>query len=64
MIIFDTNALFQLRRDTREFDLLRAFMKHASSETAGVPWIVREELVAHQVIPYMEAYEVAFNAMP
>lgn len=62
LIIFDTNALFGLRRDTQTFDLLRAF-KHASSQTVGIPWMVREELVAQQVIPYREAYEKSESAI-
>ena len=62
MIIFDTNALFGLRRDTPKFDLLRAF-KLSGSQIAAVPWMVLEELVAQQVVPYVTAHDRAFSAI-
>lgn len=62
MIIFDTNALYGLHRNSPKFDLLMAF-KHSGSHSIGIPWMVREELVAQQVLEYAIAYDSAGSAM-
>jgi hypothetical protein len=62
MIIFDTSELFGLNRSNSKFDFLRA-LRYSNSERAGIPWVVREELVAQQVIPYKEAYSRADSAI-
>ena len=62
MIIFDTSELFGLNRSNSKFDFLRA-LRYSNSERAGIPWIVREELVAQQVIPYKEGYSQADSAI-
>lgn len=61
LIIFDTNALYGLHRQSPKFDLLMA-LKHSGSQAAGIPWMVREELVAKQVLEYVAAYESAQSA--
>jgi hypothetical protein len=55
MIIFDTSELFGLNRNNSKFDFLRA-LRYSNLERAGIPWIVREEQVAQQVILYKEAH--------
>jgi hypothetical protein len=62
MIIFDTNALYGLQRNTPNYDLLMAF-KRSGAHSMGIPWMVREELVAQQVIVYMTAYSSAETAI-
>lgn len=62
MIIFDTSELFGSIRDNSKFDFLRA-LRYSDSEQAGIPWIVREELVAQQVIRYRDAHGQAESAI-
>lgn len=62
MIIFDTSVLFGLHPKNPRFDLLMA-LKHAGTEPAGIPWMVREELVAQQVLEYSVAYNRARDAV-
>jgi PIN domain len=62
LIIFDTNTLYGLHRNSPKFDLLRA-LKHSGSHSAGIPWMVREELVAQQVLEYTAAYDSAEAAV-
>lgn len=62
LIIFDTNALYGLHRQSPKFDLLMA-LKLSGSQAVGIPWMVREELVARQVLEYVAAYESARSAM-
>ena len=62
MIILETSELFGLTRDSSKFDFLRA-LRYSGAERAGIPWMVREELVAQQVIPYTEAYKQAESAI-
>src|SRR5260370_7221518 len=62
MIIFDTNALRGLNRGNPKFDLLRA-LKLSGSHPAGIPWMVREELVAKQVLDYAASYKSAAAAI-
>jgi len=61
-ILFDTSALFGLNRHDPKFDLLRV-LKKSGSHTIGIPWMVREELVAQQVLRYREAHETASSAV-
>ena len=58
MIIFDTSVLYGLNRNSPNFDLLMA-LKHSGSQPAGIPWMVREELVAQQVLEYESAHDEA-----
>jgi hypothetical protein len=62
MIIFDTSELFGLNRGNSKFDFLRA-LRYSNVERAGIPWMVREELVAQQVIEYRNAYIQAESAI-
>jgi hypothetical protein len=62
MIIFDTSALYGLTRSSPKFDFLRA-LKHSGLEPVGIPWMVREELVAQQVLEYETAYGQANAAI-
>ncbi len=62
MIIFDTSVLYGFTRNSAKFDFLRA-LKHSGSQPAGIPWMVREELVAQQVLEYQDAYSKANAAI-
>ena len=62
MIVFDANALFGLSPDASKFDLLRT-LKASGREKVGIPWMVREELVAQKVLRQAEAYKEAVSAI-
>ena len=62
MIIFDSNVLYGLHRNSPQFDLLMA-LKHSGSYPIGIPWMVLEELVAKQVLEYDDAYAKADAAI-
>lgn len=62
MIIFDTSTLFGLSPDDPKFDLLRA-LKKSGRQRVGIPWMVREELVAQKVLRHAEAHKVADSAI-
>jgi hypothetical protein len=62
MIIFDANVVYGLNRNSPRFDLLRA-LKQSGEHPAGIPWMVREELVAKQVLDYSAAHEGARAAV-
>jgi hypothetical protein len=61
MIIFDTSAVNLLNRKSTRWDLLRA-VKQSGLEL-GIPWMVCEELIAHQALPYIEAFQMATVAI-
>lgn len=61
MIIFDTSVLFGSGPDDQKFDLLRA-LKQAGQQQVGIPWMVREELVAQRVLKHIEAHRAAVSA--
>ncbi|WTX01126.1 PIN domain-containing protein (plasmid) [Streptomycetaceae bacterium NBC_01309] len=52
MIIFDTNAVDLLRPDSLRADLIRK-LRESGHHRVAVPWMVLEELVAHQAKPYI-----------
>ena len=62
MIIFDTTELYGLHRGNPRFRLLRA-LKRSGSHAAGIPWMVREELVAQRVLEYAAAWNRAEAAV-
>ena len=62
MIIFDTSELYGLTPSSPKFDFLRA-LKHSGSQAAGIPWMVREELVAKQVLEYEAAHSRAYASI-
>ncbi len=61
MIIFDTSVLFGLRPDDSKLALLRALGRSGRQQVA-IPWMVREELVARQVLRHAEAHAGAVAA--
>jgi hypothetical protein len=61
VIIFDTSAVNLLNRRSSRWDLLRA-VKQSGLELS-IPWMVCEELIAHQVLPYIEAFQQATAAI-
>ncbi|MFF2123513.1 PIN domain-containing protein [Kitasatospora sp. NPDC058184] len=62
MIIFDTNALNNIQLGSPRADILRKFRASAQHRVA-VPWMVLEELAAHQAKAYMAARETARSAL-
>lgn len=52
LIIFDTNAVDLLRPDSLRADLIRK-LRESGHHRVAVPWMVLEELVAHQAKPYI-----------
>jgi hypothetical protein len=62
LIILDTSILRSFSLESSSADLLRA-IQAAGVETVGVPWMVREELVAQQAIKYQELHERAAQAV-
>ncbi|MFJ9448501.1 PIN domain-containing protein [Kitasatospora sp. NPDC101235] len=52
MIIFDTNAINRFNPRSPRADLVRA-LRASGQYRVGVPWVVLEELVAHQAKEYM-----------
>ncbi|MEU2264946.1 PIN domain-containing protein [Streptomyces olindensis] len=62
MIILDTNILQSVGLDSVSSDLLKT-IRTAGVESVGVPWVVLEELVSHQSVPYRKKHEKAGQAM-
>ncbi|GJF30289.1 hypothetical protein KNE206_29890 [Kitasatospora sp. NE20-6] len=62
MIVFDTSTLFGLSPDDPKFDLLRA-LKKSGQQKVGIPWMVREELVAQKVLRHADAHKAADSAI-
>lgn len=62
MIIFDTNILRGVTRRNPKFDVLRV-LKRSGVQSAGIPWMVLEELTAKQVLEYTSSYEQAAAAI-
>lgn len=62
MIIFDASVLFGFEPDDQRLDLLRA-LKQSGQQQVGIPWMVREELVAQRVLRNAEAHSAAVSAI-
>ncbi len=62
MIIFDTNILRGVTRRNPKFDLLRV-LRRSGVQSAGIPWMVLEELTAKQVLEYASSYDQAAAAV-
>ena len=62
MIIFDTNAVNLIPPDGVRADIIRKLRKSGHHRVA-VPWVVLEELTAHQAKHYPEKYRAAVNTL-
>ncbi len=62
VIIFDTNALNNIQLESPRADIMRKFRASAQHRVA-VPWMVLEELVAHQATNYMDTRNAARTAL-
>ncbi|MFE0545219.1 PIN domain-containing protein [Streptomyces sp. NPDC058891] len=62
MIIFDTNALNLLPPDSPRADLIRK-LRQSGHHRVAVPWMVLEELVAHQAKLYPVKHQAALNTL-
>ncbi|MFE6891982.1 PIN domain-containing protein [Streptomyces sp. NPDC057694] len=62
MIIFDTNAVNQLSPSSPRADLIRK-LRQSKHHRVAVPWMVLEEMAAHQTRLYPEKYNAVLNSM-
>ncbi|MFF7459604.1 PIN domain-containing protein, partial [Kitasatospora sp. NPDC008115] len=61
-IIFDTNAVNLLKPDSLTADIIRK-LKESGHHRVAVPWMVLEELSAHQAKYYPAQYQAAVKAL-
>jgi PIN domain len=62
VIIFDSSVLYGRQPDDPKFDLLLA-LRQSGQQKAAIPWMVREELVAHRVLRHAQAHREAVSAI-
>ncbi|MGA4967089.1 PIN domain-containing protein [Streptomyces pseudogriseolus] len=62
MIIFDTNAVNQLSPSSPRADLIRK-LRQSKHHRVAVPWMVLEEMAAHQARLYPEKYHAVLNSL-
>ena len=62
MIIFDTNAVFRLPPEGPRADLIRK-LRESRHHRVAVPWMVLEEMAAHQAKTYVEKHNAAVGAL-
>lgn len=62
MIIFDSSVLYGQQPDDPKFDVLLA-LRQSGQQRAAIPWMVREELVAHRVLRHAQAHREAVSAI-
>ncbi|WP_461170838.1 PIN domain-containing protein [Arthrobacter sp. Z1-15] len=62
MIVFDTNAVRLLPPDGPRADFIRK-LRESGHHKVAVPWIVLEEMAAHQTKFYVERHQSAVNAL-
>ncbi|MFD5124146.1 PIN domain-containing protein [Streptomyces sp. NPDC058385] len=62
MIIFDTNALNLLSPESPRADFIRK-LRQSGHHRVAVPWVVMEELAAHQATHYPDKYRAVVNTL-
>lgn len=62
MIIFDTNAVNQLSPSSPRADLIRK-LRQSKHHRVAVPWMVLEEMAAHQARLYPEKHRTVLNSL-
>jgi hypothetical protein len=62
VIIFDTNAVNQLSPSSPRADLIRK-LRQSKHHRVAVPWMVLEEMAAHQARLYPEKYNAVLNSL-
>ncbi|MFH9500568.1 PIN domain-containing protein [Streptomyces globisporus] len=62
MILFDTNAVNLLPHDGPRADIIRK-LRQSGHHRVAVPWMVLEEMAAHQAKHYPAKYEAAVNTL-
>ncbi|MFE1781253.1 PIN domain-containing protein [Streptomyces sp. NPDC059506] len=62
MIIFDTNAVNLLSPSSPRADLIRK-LRQSKHHRVAVPWMVLEEMAAHQARYYPEKYRTVLNSL-
>ncbi|MFD7555497.1 PIN domain-containing protein [Streptomyces sp. NPDC059835] len=62
MIIFDTNAVNLLSPSSPRADLIRK-LRQSKHHRVAVPWMVLEEMAAHQARLYPEKYHAVLNSL-
>jgi hypothetical protein len=62
LIIFDTNAVNHLSPSSPRADLIRK-LRQSKHHRVAVPWMVLEEMAAHQVRLYPEKYHAVLNSL-
>ncbi|MFD8952520.1 PIN domain-containing protein [Streptomyces xanthophaeus] len=62
MIIFDTNAVNLLPHDGPRADIIRK-LRQSGHHRVAVPWMVLEEMAAHQAKHYPAKYQTVMNSL-
>ncbi|MFD4613585.1 PIN domain-containing protein [Streptomyces sp. NPDC058440] len=62
MIIFDTNAVHLLQPETLRADIIRK-LRQSRHHRVAVPWMVLEEMAAHQARSYPSKYDKVTEAL-
>ncbi|MFE0462557.1 PIN domain-containing protein [Kitasatospora sp. NPDC058965] len=62
MIIFDTNAVNLINPDSSRADIIRK-LRRSGHHAVAVPWMVLEEMVAHQAKQYMARHQAVVKAL-
>lgn len=62
MIIFDTNAVNELSPSSPRADIIRK-LRRSGHHKVAVPWMVLEEMAAHQAKLYPVKYEAVLNTL-
>ncbi|MEV7068847.1 PIN domain-containing protein [Streptomyces collinus] len=62
MIIFDTNAVNLLSPSSPRADLIRK-LRQSKHHRVAVPWMVLEEMAAHQARYYPDKYQTVLNSL-
>lgn len=62
MIIFDTNAVNRINPHGTRADILRK-LRGSGRHRVAVPWMVMEEMIAHQSKDYVKKYQAASEAL-
>ncbi|MFD9633513.1 PIN domain-containing protein [Streptomyces violascens] len=62
MIIFDTNAVNLLPPSSHRADIIRK-LRQSGHHKVAVPWMVMEEMVAHQTKHYPDKYRAVVNTL-